>query len=583
MSTRIRLAVAAALLAPVASAQNTPYLVADINAGLGSSSPEELTVVGNQLFFIADDGTNGRQLWVSDGTGPGTTLVELIVPPTYVNLLGSLTAANGLCLFAANDLVNGTQLWRSDGTALGTYALTSTASTIQSLHEFGGQLYFNGSEQLWRSDGTIAGTGLFAQLGGITSNPNPGVTVGNRFFFSAATLGITGREPYVSDGTVAGTYMIMDVNPGSDNSTGVGGIGFGGIYYWNAQDATTGNELWRTDGTLAGTWRVKDIRLGLFDSNPRDFCVSGGKLFFSADNGVNGKELWVSDGTEPGTQLVRDIYTGFSFVPNHITHLTDVDGTLFFNAEELGTGGGLWTSDGTTAGTQKVVGSLPLNNAFSVGGAFFFTATGSSVGNELFRSDGTAAGTVPVFDLWPGSGFSSPSDIVIAGDLIYFAAADPTSRRELFAMQLCELQLPDVYCTPGTTASGCQAGIGATGIPSASSPSGYVVDVVGAEGDKDGLFFFGPNGRQANPWGSSTSYQCVVPPVKRSPVQPGGGTGGACDGAYLLDFNTLITASPNKAPAVGDVVQIQCWFRDPFNTSNQTTSFSDALEFTLCP
>ena len=581
MSTRIDLALAAALLASTASAQNTPYLVAEINPGTGSSSPEQITVVGSQIFFIADDGTNGWQLWVSDGTGPGTTLVELIVPPTFSKLIGSLTAVNGLCLFTANDLVNGTELWRSDGTAAGTYVLTNQLAHVQSLHEFGGLLYFNGEQQLWRSDGTLGGTGLFKQLGPGSANPVLGLTVGSRFFFSAAQGGITGREPYVSDGTVAGTYMIMDVNPGPDNSTGVAGIGFGGIHYWNAQDGTTGNELWRSDGTLAGTWRVKDIRPGLFDSNPRDFCVSNGKLFFSADDGVNGKELWVSDGTEPGTQLVKDIYTGISFVPDHITQLTDVDGTLYFYAETLAQGGGLWTSDGTEAGTLMVVGVAQLDNAFSVGGAFFFTAS-ASIGNELFRSDGTAAGTVPVFNLWPG-GSSSPSDIVIAGDLIYFAAADPVSRRELFALQLCELQVPEVYCTPGTTASGCQATIGASGIPSATLPSGFVVDVVVAEGAKDGLFFFGPNGRQANTWGSGTSYQCVVPPVKRSPVQPGGGTSGLCDGAYSLDFNALITAVPTKAPAVGDVVQIQCWFRDPFNTSNQTTSLSDALEFTLCP
>ena len=54
------------------------------------------------------------------------------------------------------------------------------------------------------------------------------------------------------------------------------------------------------------------------------------------------------------------------------------------------------------------------------------------------------------------------------------------------------------------------------------------------------------------------------------------------DGGYLLDFNALITAQPAKAPAVGATVQIQCWFRDPLSTANQTTSLSDALEFSLC-
>jgi hypothetical protein len=75
----------------------------------------------------------------------------------------------------------------------------------------------------------------------------------------------------------------------------------------------------------------------------------------------------------------------------------------------------------------------------------------------------------------------------------------------------------------------------------------------------------------------------VVPPVKRSPLQSGGGTPGACDGTSTLDFNDLIATSPGKHRGSGALVQIQCWFRDPFNTSNQTTSCSEALEFTLCP
>ena len=53
------------------------------------------------------------------------------------------------------------------------------------------------------------------------------------------------------------------------------------------------------------------------------------------------------------------------------------------------------------------------------------------------------------------------------------------------------------------------------------------------EGLKNGLFFYGPNGRQANPWGNSTSYVCVVPPRLRGGLLTGVGTTGACDGSFL--------------------------------------------------
>ena len=139
------------------------------------------------------------------------------------------------------------------------------------------------------------------------------------------------------------------------------------------------------------------------------------------------------------------------------------------------------------------------------------------------------------------------------------------------------------YCTAGTTASGCNALLSTVGTPSASAPSGFTVSATGVEGAKDGLFFFGTNGRQAASWGSGTSFQCVVPPVIRGGLLLGSGTTGLCDGALSQDLNALWTAKPAKNPGPGALVQAQLWFRDPFNTSNQTTSLSDALEFSVCP
>ena len=139
------------------------------------------------------------------------------------------------------------------------------------------------------------------------------------------------------------------------------------------------------------------------------------------------------------------------------------------------------------------------------------------------------------------------------------------------------------YCTAGTTASGCIALLSATGTASLSAASGFGVTGGGVEGAKDGLFFFSANGRQANSWGSGTSFQCVIPPVQRTPLVTGSGTNGACDGSLSLDFNSWMTANPGKAPSAGATVGMQLWFRDPANTSNQTTSLSDAIEFGICP
>jgi hypothetical protein len=144
----------------------------------------------------------------------------------------------------------------------------------------------------------------------------------------------------------------------------------------------------------------------------------------------------------------------------------------------------------------------------------------------------------------------------------------------------------ETYCTAGTSASGCQAAIAATGQASATAPSGFVLAATSVEGNKQGLFFFGTGGRQANPWGSGTSYQCVVPPVKRAGLLGGVGTPGACNGSFAQDLNALWCPTcprPQANPEAGALVQAQLWYRDPLNTSNQTTSLSNAIEFQVGP
>jgi len=139
------------------------------------------------------------------------------------------------------------------------------------------------------------------------------------------------------------------------------------------------------------------------------------------------------------------------------------------------------------------------------------------------------------------------------------------------------------YCTPGTSASGCTAVLSGSGTPSATAPSGFDLTAAGVEGSKTGIFFYGTSGRQAAPWGNGTSFQCVVPPVKRGALVSGGGTTGACDGSFSYDLNARWNAKPVHNPGAGALVQAQLWYRDPLNTSNQVTSLSDALEFTVCP
>jgi hypothetical protein len=145
---------------------------------------------------------------------------------------------------------------------------------------------------------------------------------------------------------------------------------------------------------------------------------------------------------------------------------------------------------------------------------------------------------------------------------------------------------PVSYCPAGMSASGCFAQLGWFGEPSATASSGFTVSTDSVESSKDGVFFFGTNGRQTVQWGNGTSYRCVVSPVKRAVPMSGLGAPGTCCGFFSMDLNALWCATcpkPAHNPGAGATVQLQLWYRDPQNTSNRTSSFSNAIEFQVSP
>ena len=135
--------------------------VKDIYPGFSSSSPSYFTDVNGTLFFRAQDGTNGYELWKSDGTSAGTTMLKDIRTGSSSSSPHNLTDINGTLFFIAQDATNGQELWKSDGTSAGTTMLKdirtgSSGSYPQNLTDINGTLFFSAQDpegqELWKID-----------------------------------------------------------------------------------------------------------------------------------------------------------------------------------------------------------------------------------------------------------------------------------------------------------------------------------------------------------------------------------------------------------------------------------------------
>jgi len=417
-------------------------LVVDLNKNGANSTPRSLTQVGNDLFFVAYDVKHGHELWRSDGTSSGTTLIRDIqtgggsafnfFPITQTNV-------NGTLYFVANDGSTGDELWRSDGTSSGTTLVRdirpgSAGLEPRYLTNINGTLYFladdgvNGYE-LWRSDGTSSGTTLVRDIrpGGAGSDPRYLINVNGTLYFQAGD-GANGYELWRSNGTSSGTTMVRDIRPGS---AGVGPSGLtnvNGTLYFRANDGVNGSELWRSNGTSSGTTLVRDIRAGVADANLFYLTNINGTLYFRANDGSTGDELWRSDGTSSGTTLVRDIRPGSAGASPR--YLANANGTLYFAATDDVSGTELWRSDGTSSGTTLVRDIFSGNtSAFPYGmtdvkGTLYFGATDDISGTELWRSDGTSSGTTLVCDIRTGTDDAFPANLTDFNGTLHFLADD---------------------------------------------------------------------------------------------------------------------------------------------------------------
>jgi ELWxxDGT repeat protein len=414
------------------------HRIADLNPGVGSSSPVTLGAIGDKLIFAASDGGE-RNVFTTDGE----TITR--IGPAGLSSPSGGYMFDGQLYFFATDAEHGCELWRTNGTVVERVTDVEAGATssfgvgpegFNTRFGFNGKLYLGVDsatmgEELFVYDPAAGITTLVENIAPEAGGPNGirnsyprnAVDFGDRFVF-AATHAQYGVELWVSDGTPEGTQLLADLWHGSSLFDGLsslaGHYGLGVLPGKAIFSAFTGPSwsIHVTDGTAEGT---DVIAPGVASTS---FTSSGDKVFFSGNNASSGTELWVTDGSADGTMMIRDMNPGSgSGVRSGI--YGDLNGTLLFFGNNGQHGFELYRSNGTDVGTTLVKDINPgaeqsvvsgKTSIEVVGNEAFFVAN-DGTGESLWRTDGTEDGTYEVvegpigliLDVQAGDGPSIPT------------------------------------------------------------------------------------------------------------------------------------------------------------------------------
>jgi len=480
------------------SADSTLHL-----ADYGVVGGPALSVAGGRLYFSGFFAELGQELGVTDGTVEGTHVLDLARPVTSSDP-SQLIAGSGGLIFLATGNESDTDLWRSGGHQWDTEPLADllpgSSGGIRLVPGSGGAFYYTFGEArfgwtdgrtigdlfppgtffypeasvelgdrtllfaaralsetvwqpwIWSSDGTPEGTVPVAAAAGHTGEAYS--------FRSLATLVPGGGEarflvrqesstpPYVAvttlwttDGTAAGTHELVQVPVGRYQA--LNELVAAGPYVFASIQSDYRASLWASDGTAEGTREVYAVTRPFYLSYLSELTAAGEQAFFLGDDFERGRELWVSDGTAEGTRQVADLAPGAaSSAPSDVVALGS---RVLFSADDGTHGRELWVSDGTAEGTRLLEihsgprGSYP--QAFRViGDQAVFAADDGVHGLEPWVTDGTPEGTRLVADVMAGPPSSSPRELTVQGDELFFNAGRPREGYELWKLPLAALE-----------------------------------------------------------------------------------------------------------------------------------------------
>ncbi|MEK7951747.1 ELWxxDGT repeat protein [Luteolibacter soli] len=374
-----------------------------------------VNTAGTGALFTVDGGTReASELWITDGTKPGTKLLHDHSTGEGKGIPLDFAKAGDLTLYSVIDAGVTTvgTLWMTDGTRTGTVKVVTTGGSSpypdpQEMVSLNGIVYFlstpaDGKTGLWRTDGTAVGTVLLKNDWYVGSNDGAqGLSVVDHKLLFNARIGPT-QFLWESNGTAIGTVPVsptVGLGGSSDTDLVAPALDLNGLAIF---EANYPSNLWRRDDS--SIIPVKPIVAGrsVFPWAPysQRRVVSGTQLFYCGIQD-NDAELWATDGTAANTRRVKDICAG----------------------------------NDTLRAADNLLSSYP-DNFTAYGYDVYFTAYDEEHGTELWRSDGTANGTLLMADIAPGSTSSHPAGLKVIGTKLYFTATRRDVGRELFSIDL---------------------------------------------------------------------------------------------------------------------------------------------------